>query len=129
MAVYGLHLLIFNVVSVCPCGCACFILISPLLCPVSQAARGTCRLNEGLRRRLQFVTMAGRGHPATLPLLFLFLVLVGSLPEVEGFSYLSGYRLRSRLQRDRHMRNVRPNIILILTDDQDIELGKRDNPI
>lgn len=73
--------------------------------------------------------MAGRGHPATIPLLFLVLVLVGSLPEVRGFSYLSGYRLRSRLQRDRHMRNVRPNIILILTDDQDIELGKRDNPI
>uniref|UniRef100_A0AAX7VNS2 Sulfatase 2a n=1 Tax=Astatotilapia calliptera TaxID=8154 RepID=A0AAX7VNS2_ASTCA len=37
--------------------------------------------------------------------------------------YLSGYRLRSRLQRDRHIRNIRPNVILILTDDQDIELG------
>uniref|UniRef100_A0A8C6MGG1 Sulfatase 2a n=1 Tax=Nothobranchius furzeri TaxID=105023 RepID=A0A8C6MGG1_NOTFU len=60
---------------------------------------------------------------AVLPLLLLISVLAGVLPEVQGSGYLSGYRLRSRLQRDRHVRNVRPNIILILTDDQDLELG------
>lgn len=67
--------------------------------------------------------MAGQGLFAPLPLLLL-LVLVGILPVAQGSGYLSGYRVRSRLQRDRHVRNVRPNIILILTDDQDIELGK-----
>uniref|UniRef100_A0A8C7YTG5 Sulfatase 2a n=1 Tax=Oryzias sinensis TaxID=183150 RepID=A0A8C7YTG5_9TELE len=66
--------------------------------------------------------MAGRGLLAPLPL-FLLLLLLEVLPEASGSGYLSGYRLRSRLQRDRHIRNVRPNIILILTDDQDIELG------
>uniref|UniRef100_A0A668AQG4 Sulfatase 2a n=1 Tax=Myripristis murdjan TaxID=586833 RepID=A0A668AQG4_9TELE len=68
--------------------------------------------------------MAGRGLPAPLPLLLLLLpLLVEVCHAAQGSSYLSGYRLRSRLQRDRHIRNIRPNIILILTDDQDIELG------
>ena len=54
----------------------------------------------------------------------LLLLLLGLLALTQGSSYLSGQRLRTRLQRDRHVRNVRPNIILILTDDQDIELGE-----
>ncbi|XP_072521606.1 extracellular sulfatase Sulf-2a isoform X2 [Salminus brasiliensis] len=59
--------------------------------------------------------MAG-WRPATL-----LVFLLGFLFLSDAAMYLSGQRLRSRMQKDR--RTVRPNIILILTDDQDIELG------
>ncbi|XP_018612254.1 extracellular sulfatase Sulf-2b isoform X2 [Scleropages formosus] len=49
------------------------------------------------------------------------LVFLGIVSLAHSSIFLSNQRLKARFQRDR--RNIRPNIILILTDDQDIELG------
>uniref|UniRef100_A0A3P9LRT9 Extracellular sulfatase n=1 Tax=Oryzias latipes TaxID=8090 RepID=A0A3P9LRT9_ORYLA len=49
---------------------------------------------------------------------FLFLLFLVTLGHAQ---FQPGGRLKPRLQRDR--RNIRPNIILVLTDDQDLELG------
>ncbi|XP_015220299.2 extracellular sulfatase Sulf-2b isoform X3 [Lepisosteus oculatus] len=49
------------------------------------------------------------------------LIALGSLSLGDGSIFLSNQRLKGRFQRDR--RNIRPNIILIFTDDQDVELG------
>uniref|UniRef100_A0A4W5LZL0 Sulfatase 2b n=1 Tax=Hucho hucho TaxID=62062 RepID=A0A4W5LZL0_9TELE len=58
--------------------------------------------------------MAGRGTRYLL-------LLLGVVSLAQASIFLSSQRLKARFQRDR--RNIRPNIILILTDDQDMELG------
>ncbi|XP_058859684.1 extracellular sulfatase Sulf-2-like isoform X2 [Acipenser ruthenus] len=49
------------------------------------------------------------------------LLVLGVMSLTNGSVLLSNQRQKSRAQRDR--RNIRPNIILVLTDDQDTELG------
>ncbi|KAM4606013.1 extracellular sulfatase Sulf-1 [Polymixia lowei] len=54
-------------------------------------------------------------------LAWLALLSLDWAPGVSAFTTTRAQGLRGRIQRDR--RNIRPNIILIMTDDQDVELG------
>uniref|UniRef100_A0A8C2D8I8 Sulfatase 2a n=1 Tax=Cyprinus carpio TaxID=7962 RepID=A0A8C2D8I8_CYPCA len=63
----------------------------------------------------------GSPEMATQGLAARLLVLLAVLAVAHASIFQSNQRLKPRFQRDR--RNIRPNIILILTDDQDIELG------
>ncbi|KAG7319094.1 hypothetical protein KOW79_017568 [Hemibagrus wyckioides] len=51
----------------------------------------------------------------------ILIFLLGNFFLTDAFKHLSGQHLRSHLHKERY--HIRPNIILILTDDQDIELG------
>lgn len=56
------------------------------------------------------------------------LALLSSLAwasSVSGYATTRAQGLKGRIQRDR--RNIRPNIVLIMTDDQDVELGEVDS--
>ncbi|XP_047205707.1 extracellular sulfatase Sulf-1 isoform X1 [Girardinichthys multiradiatus] len=52
---------------------------------------------------------------------WLVLLSLDWTPGIRAFTTTRAQGLRGRIQRDR--RNIRPNIILIMTDDQDVELG------
>ena len=77
---------------------------------------------------IHFLTDLPSPSPAvlgTMLMLWLAWMALLSLDWVPGsmaFTTTRAQGLRGRIQRDR--RNIRPNIILIITDDQDVELGK-----
>lgn len=88
----------------------------------SSTAAGVAGVREhSLAGPLLHLPSTHRSSDTMLMVAWLVLLSLEWAPGSLAFITTRAQGLRGRIQRDR--RNIRPNIILIMTDDQDVELG------